>query len=74
MTLLLPLSASLPLQLPVAVQAVALVEDQVSVADCPSVMDVGFTEKVGGPGAGGSTFSVTELVPVGPAAVVQKSM
>ena len=74
MTVLVPLKDSLPLQLPVAVQAVALAEDQVSVADCPSVMDLGLTDRVGALGTAAVTFSVTELVADCPAGVVQESI
>jgi hypothetical protein len=41
-----PLVACAPLQALLAVQVVALVEDQVSVALCPSVIEVGATEMV----------------------------
>ena len=41
-----PWVACAPLQAPLAVQEVAFVEDQVSVALCPTVMVVGATEIV----------------------------
>jgi hypothetical protein len=43
MTAKLPFAFSAPLQALLAVQEVALVEDQVSVALCPSVIEVGAT-------------------------------
>jgi hypothetical protein len=52
----LPLVASEPLQLPLAVQEVALVEDQLSVVLPPSVSVVGLAEIVA---VGASAFAVT---------------
>jgi hypothetical protein len=43
-TLSVPEVFSLPLQLPEAVQDVALVDDQVSVLDFPEVIEVGLAE------------------------------
>ena len=67
-TLCVPLLACAPLQLLLAVQLVALLDDQLSVALCPSVIEFGVTEMftVGG---GACTVTVTDalaepLVPV----------
>jgi hypothetical protein len=38
-----PVAARLPLQPPLAVQVVPVLDDQVTTADCPSVIAVGFT-------------------------------
>src|ERR1700722_508427 len=45
-TISLPLVACVPLQEPLAVQEVAFVEDHVSVALCPSVIEVGLIERL----------------------------
>jgi hypothetical protein len=45
-TLMVPLVASLPLQAPLAVQEVALLDDHVKVALWPTVIEVGATEMV----------------------------
>jgi hypothetical protein len=45
-TLKVPLVASVPLHDPLAAQDVALVDDQVSVALCPTVIEVGVTAMV----------------------------
>ena len=50
-----PVTASLPLQPPLAVQETAWVLDHVSVADWPAVIEVGLTDRVTvGVGAGGA--------------------
>jgi hypothetical protein len=56
---MVPLVGSLPLQAPLAVQEVALLLDQVSVALCPATMVVGSTPRVID-GAGGA---IEELPP-----------
>jgi hypothetical protein len=60
-----PLVSSLPLQLPLAVHAVAFVEDQVSVALAPRVIVVGSTEivAVGAGGALTATVAVALALP-----------
>ncbi len=60
-TLWVPLPASLPVQPFDAVQAVAFVEDQVSVALLPSTMLVGATAIVT-VGAGGAAITLTLAV------------
>ena len=59
----MPLIASVPVQAPLAVQEVALLEDQVSVAHCPSVILVGAAVivTVGEAAAAGENF-VTNTV------------
>jgi hypothetical protein len=56
-------------------QEVALVEDQLSVADCPEVIDVGDAERVAvGAGVPATTVTVTEEgaeVPPGPEHVTE---
>ncbi|MDP8986538.1 MAG: hypothetical protein M3N97_16150 [Pseudomonadota bacterium] len=53
-TVCVPLAARLPLHPPLAVQLVPLLEDQVTVADCPNVILLGLTvtltEAAGGGG------------------------
>ncbi len=57
----LPLVLSLPVHAPLAVQAVALVEDQISVALPPSVIEVGLTASVKvGAAAAGVTVNTAE--------------
>ena len=56
----MPLVASAPLQPFDAVQDVALVEDQVRVAEPPEATDVGFAEReTVGTGGGGAAVTVT---------------
>ncbi len=47
----LPLVAWVPLQLPDAVQLVAMIDDHVRVVELPTVTEVAASDKVGGPGA-----------------------
>ncbi len=62
MTDCVPLVALVPLQPLLAVQEVALVELQVSVADAPAVIAVGFAEsETVGAGTGGSVTDFTRL-------------
>lgn len=67
-----PLIDFAPLQLPAAVQALALVEDQVNVALLPLVIEVGLAE-IATVGAGGVTETVVDwlalLLPVAPVQV-----
>ena len=68
-----PLVGSVPLHAPLAVQAVALVEDQVSVALPPSVMVAGSTARV--TVGAGAALTVKVAVPFTlPPAPVQVSM
>lgn len=67
-TLWVPLVALLPVQPPLAVQEVALVEDQVRVALWPETMLVGEAEKET-VGAAALTLTVTLRVVVPPAPV-----
>jgi hypothetical protein len=64
---LVPLVASAPLQPPLAWQAVALVEVQLSVDVPPTVTDVGFAVSV----AVGTTLTVTDTVELEPPAPLQ---
>jgi hypothetical protein len=59
-TLNVPLVASAPLHAPLAVQDVALVDDHVTVALCPTVIEVGATAMV----TVGATGAVTVKVAV----------
>jgi hypothetical protein len=63
-----PFVFSAPLQALLAVHVVALVEDQVSVALCPSVMEVGATDivTVGGGGLLTVTAADATKLPPGP--------
>jgi hypothetical protein len=63
-TLSEPLVARVPLQPPLAVQLVALALDQVSVLDCPAVIDVGSAVSV--TVGAGTTVTVVESVEVPP--------
>ena len=65
-TVSVPLVGCVPLQAPLAVQDVAFVEDQVSVALCPSVIDVGLIERVT-VGAAALTVNVADAVALPPA-------
>ncbi len=67
-----PLVASVPLQLPDAVQAVALVEDQVRVVEAPAAMDVAAKVSVGGAG-GAATVKLDVLAADVPNALVHVS-
>ncbi len=66
-----PLVASVPLHAPLAVQEVALVDDQVSVALLPSVIEVGLTASVTVGAAGELTVSdaVADALPPVPVQV-----
>jgi hypothetical protein len=68
----LPSVDSEPDQLPLAVQEVALVADQVSVELEPSVIDVGSKEMLTVGAGGVFTVRVAELLPVPPAPVQLK--
>ncbi|MGD0732436.1 MAG: hypothetical protein ABR956_14340 [Terracidiphilus sp.] len=63
----LPLVDSGPDQLPLAVQDVEFVEDQVSVELSPSAMEVGATEMLTVGAGGGLTVSDVEPLPEPPA-------
>ncbi len=67
----LPDVASLPVHAPLAVQAVALVDDQLSVALLPRVIDVGETASVT-VGAGACTVSTAEALLLPPVPVQVK--
>ena len=59
-TFKVPLVFWVPLQAPLAVQEVAFIDDQVSVALWPSAIEVGSTERVTvGAGGGGAAFTVS---------------
>ena len=68
-TVAVPLVVCVPLQPPLAVQLVALVEDQESVAFAPTVMLVGATEIVTVGCGGAVTVRLVEPFPVAPAPV-----
>lgn len=70
-TVALPPVACAPLHPPLAVQAFAFVEDQVSVALCPTVIEVGLTESVT---VGAATTVRTAVALALPPAPVQASM
>jgi hypothetical protein len=62
-TLKVPLVFWVPLQAPLAVQEVAFVDDQLSVALWPSAIEVGSTEKVTVGAGGGAAFTVSRADP-----------
>lgn len=64
-----PLVASAPLHVPLAVQDVALVEDQITVALWPMVIEVGDTAIVTVGSAGALTVNVAVAVALPPAPV-----
>jgi hypothetical protein len=68
-SLIEPDTASLPLHPPLAVHAVALVDDQVSVAEVPTVTDVGFTAMVTVGAGGAVAVSVADALALPPAPV-----
>jgi hypothetical protein len=61
-----PLVFSAPLQALLAVHEVALVEDQVSVALCPMVIEVGATDRVTVGGGGLLTVSAADAIKLPP--------
>ena len=67
----MPVRASVPVQAPLAVHAVAFVEDHDSVAACPSVMLAGLTDRVtvGAGGGGALTVTVAAAIALPPAPV-----
>ena len=65
--LTLPLVGLLPVQRPDALQLAALLEDQLSVADPPLLMLVGFALKLTVGLAGAETLTVTDRVAPPPA-------
>ena len=68
----LPLVAFAPLQLPEAVQPVASLEDQLSVAELPTTIEFADSDSVGAAGtAGAATLSVTVAAVDGPTELVQ---
>ncbi len=73
MTVWLPLVASVPLQLPDAVQPVAFVETQVKVAVLPTTMELAEAVKVA-VGVGAVTSSVTVVAAEFPFAFAQTSV
>ena len=68
----MPLVASAPVQVPDAVQAVALTEDQVMVVEEPAVMEDDAKVRVGGTG-GGATVTLAVLADEVPKALVHVS-
>lgn len=68
----MPLVASVPLQLPDAVQAAALTEDQVMVVEAPAAIDDDAKVRVGGAG-GGATVRLAVLAADVPKALVHVS-
>jgi hypothetical protein len=69
----LPLVASVPLQLPDAVQLVALTEDQVIVVELPEAMELAANVRAGATG-GATAVTVTELFAEVPLALIQVSV
>jgi hypothetical protein len=69
LTLKVPLVASAPLHAPLAVQDVALVEDQVTVALWPTVIEVGDTAIVTAGSGGAVTVKVAVAFALPPAPV-----
>jgi hypothetical protein len=65
-TVSVPLVGCVPLQAPLAVQDVAFVEDQVSVALCPSASEAGLIESVT-LGAAALTVNVADALALPPA-------
>jgi hypothetical protein len=67
-TLWLPEVPRLPLQAPLALQELALLEDQLSVVLCPRVIAAGMAPRFAVGAAAGLTLSVAEalLLPPGP--------
>jgi hypothetical protein len=66
-----PLLAKGPVQLPEAVQLVAVAEDHVMVVEFPTVIEVAAKVRVGATGAGGAaTASVTGAAVVVPSALL----
>jgi hypothetical protein len=61
-----PLVFRVPLQALLAMHVVALVEDQVSVALCPSVIEVGATDRVTVGGGGLFTVSAADAIKLPP--------
>jgi hypothetical protein len=72
-TVCVPLVASVPLQLPLAVQLVAVGEDQVIVAVLPTAIEVADSVKVGVAGGASVTVKLTEVVVELPVAFVHAS-
>ncbi len=66
-----PFVACVPVQLPLAVQLVASVDDQVSVAVLPTAIDVADSARVGAGGGGAVTVSVTVVVADVPLTLLQ---
>ncbi len=74
MTVVLPLVGSEPLQLPDAVQLVALVDDQVRVVEVPSVIELDESVRVGADGGCRAlTVSVADPAVDVPTALAQTS-
>ncbi len=74
-TVVLPLVGSEPLQLPDAVQLVALVEDQVRVIELPSVIELDESVRVGAAGGCSTlTVSVADDADEVPTALAQTSV
>ena len=70
-TISTPFGGSRPLQLPDAVQVVAVEEDQVIVAELPKTMEFELIERAGV--AGATSVRLTELAAAGPTLFVQVS-
>jgi hypothetical protein len=69
-TTMVPLVACVPVHAPLAVQEVALVEDQVSVALCPTMIEVGLTVRVTvGAGVAAVTVKAADALALPPAPV-----
>jgi hypothetical protein len=68
-SLIEPDTDSLPLHAPLAVHAVALVDDQVSVAEAPTVTDVGLTAMVTVGAGGAVAVNVADALALPPAPV-----
>jgi len=68
-TVTLPFDACVPLQAPLAVHEVALVEDQLNLALCPTVIEVGLTDNVTVGAAAALTVSTPDALALPPAPV-----
>ncbi len=68
-----PLVASVPVQLPLAVQLVALLDDQVSVAVLPTAIEVADSVKLGAGGGAPVTVKLTEVAGEVPVALEHTS-
>jgi predicted membrane-bound mannosyltransferase len=69
-----PLVAIVPLQVPDAVQLVALTDDHINVVEAPNTMEVAANVSVGAAGGGGAvTSKITGVAAAAPIALLQVS-